>query len=199
MTAPLKAVLILIIVVCVAVAVAFRLSGDKADTGPHIAPFIYITAPHVELGTAADRCATTGTGCVRAVLNLLNAERAAVGVNPLSLSWPQSRGIGDCVGARGHSIHMAKVGHISHDQFPEDLCLSYTTAGENVGAANYGQKWSDLVATHQLMMSEPHDPGTCAQASNHACSVINRSFDTVGIGVWRAADGTTFLTESLMG
>lgn len=197
MTTTLKAVLILIIVVCV--AVAFRLSGDKADTGPHIAPFIYITAPHVELSTPANRCANTGTGCVRAVLNLLNAERAAVGVNPLSLSWPQSRGIGDCVGARGHSKHMAKAGQISHDQFPQDLCLSYTTAGENVGAANYGQKWSDLVATHQLMMQEKHDAATCAQTSNHACSVINPRFDTLGVGIWRATDGTTYLTESLMG
>lgn len=126
------------------------------------------------------------------MLSLLNSDRAANGTGPLTLNMTETNGTSTCVGSYGHSVHMAEIGQISHDQFPADICISYMTAGENVGEANTGSEWGDLTELDSLMMSEPHSPGC---TGNHACNIISASFHQVGIGIYRSAAGTTWLTE----
>jgi uncharacterized protein YkwD len=135
-----------------------------------------------------------GSGCASTLLTLVNSDRAQYGVAPLTLSFTLSAGEGACVGAQGHSVHMAQIGYISHDQFPGDVCGIWTAAGENVGEAGYGNELTDIRVIDQAMMSEPHDLATCAAESNHACNIINPAFHQIGIGLDESAS-QTWLTE----
>jgi hypothetical protein len=89
---------------------------------------------------------------------------------------------------------MASAGAISHDQFPADICIAYSAAGENVGEAGYGNELTDLQQLDQSMMSEPHDTTTCSATGNHACNIINPAFHQVGIGIYNV-NNQTWLTE----
>lgn len=149
----------------------------------------------VSVGSStSSSCPGSQSGCMQAMLNLLNADRAQAGVAPLALNMTQSNGTPSCVGSYGHSVHMAQLGGISHDQFPADICISYFTAGENVGEAGYGNELTDLQKMDSMMMAEPHTAATCATTVNHACNTLNSSFHQVGIGIY-SANNTTWLTE----
>jgi hypothetical protein len=91
---------------------------------------------------------------------------------------------------------MAQMGQISHDQFPADICVSWFTAGENVGEANFPQGGLyDLQWLDQAMMAETSPPKVPGCVGSHACNIINPSFHQVGIGVYLGSNGTTWLTE----
>ena len=139
---------------------------------------------------------TALNGCATSVLAMLNTDRANNGVSTqLTLSNTETTGTSTCVGSYGHSVHMSSVGTISHDQFPADICISYTTAGENVGEANYGNELTDLQQIDSAMMAETHSSTYCATNNNHACNIINPNFHNVGIGVYHDSAGNTWLTE----
>lgn len=129
------------------------------------------------------------------MVNILNNDRAQAGVAPLTLSWTQSNGTTTCVGSYSHSVHMATVNAISHDQFPSDVCIPWMSVGENVGMSRSyyagGTELTDLRTIDQQMMSEPHTPGC---AGNHACNILNPGYHTVGIGI-DYVNNTTWLTE----
>jgi uncharacterized protein YkwD len=138
---------------------------------------------------------------MQSLLALLNKDRAAVGVPPLTLNLTQSTGSGSCVGSVGHSSAMQQSGTIWHTNssypaasFPTNLCIAYSTAGENVGEAGSGNELTDLQQLDSMMMGEAHDASTCATTVNHACNILNPSFHQVGIGLV-TANNTTWLTE----
>lgn len=143
-------------------------------------------------GTAS--CPGSQSGCIQAMLNQLNSDRSAAGVAPLTLNSTETNGTSSCVGSYGHSVHMSQVGSISHDQFPGDICISYSTAGENVGESSSSNEWSDLQSLDNQMMAESHTASTCSTTNNHACNIINPAFHQVGIGIYYV-NNTTWLTE----
>jgi uncharacterized protein YkwD len=141
-------------------------------------------------------CPGSQSACIQAVLSMLNADRAKYGVAPLSLNVTLTNGNGNCVGAYGHSVHMSQVGHISHDQFPADICIPWKRAGENVGEAHYPQgELYDLQRLDQIMMAETSPPKVPGCSGSHACNIINPGFHRAGIGIYVSASGAAWLTE----
>ena len=120
------------------------------------------------------------------LLSLINGSRAGAGLSPLTLSAVQSAGTASCVGSYGHSVHMAQVGQISHDQFPQDICIPWSAAGENVGEAS-GSESAALELLHRLMMNEGPSGG-------HYRNIMSSTFTTVGIGLYYTG-GILWLTE----
>jgi Pro-kumamolisin, activation domain len=153
-----------------------------------------IPSPTPTSTPASNACPGSQSGCIQAMLNILNNDRAAAGSAPLALNNTETNGTGTCVGSYGHSVHMASLGAISHDQFPADICIAYSMAGENVGQAGYGNELTDLQQLDQSMMSEPHDATTCSTTGNHACNTINPGYHQVGIGIYYV-NNQTWLTE----
>src|SRR5262249_1268041 len=90
---------------------------------------------------------TSADAYQKQLLDLVNGSRASAGLAPLTFSAAQSSGNASCVGSYGHSVHMAQVGQLSHDQFPQDICIPWTTAGENVGVAT-GSESSAIQILH---------------------------------------------------
>jgi uncharacterized protein YkwD len=134
---------------------------------------------------------------MQAMLNIINATRAQYGLYPLVMNLTQSNGTSTCLGSYGHSVHMASMGLISHDQFPADICVASSAAGENVGQFSSGNELTDLQQIHNLMMSENHDAATCASQTNHACNILSASFHQIGIGIYFNVN-TTWLTEDFL-
>lgn len=101
-----------------------------------------------------------------------------------------------------HSLHMARIRAISHDQFPADICVRFTTAGENVGLA-FGSVLAASLQLEQLMYAEgpcPHKscPGGEYEQHGHFLNIINPRYKRVGIGIYAKA-GTVWLTEDFVG
>ncbi len=139
------------------------------------------------------------------MLNLINQTRAQNGAPPLALSGVESSGTSSCPGAYGHSMAMAASGHIWHQDpgypaqsFPNNFCVRTGALGQNVGEYASGNELSDLQAMHNLMMSEPHDPATCASTVDHACNILSAGFHQIGIGIY-VSGGATWLTEDFIG
>jgi hypothetical protein len=128
------------------------------------------------------------------MLNQLNSDRSAAGVAPLTLNSTETNGTSTCVGSYGHSVHMSQLGSISHDQFPADICIAYSSAGENVGDSSGGNEWTALQSLDNQMMAESHTASTCSTTNNHACNIINAGFHQVGIGIYNV-NNQTWLTE----
>lgn len=149
--------------------------------------------------------------CRKVVLDLINHDRGIANqqygleLRGYTLNLTQSNGVGSCVGSQGHSQAMADSGDIWHQNpdypaasFGNDLCVSYMTAGENVG------QWDDKdwIAAFQgmddMMMSEQHDPAYCKAATNHACNILSPNFTSVGIGIVHQGK-KIWLTEDFIG
>lgn len=147
-------------------------------------------------------CSSSSQSCGRATLAILNRDRARYGLPALQLTRLQSSGRGRCAGSIGHSSAMARSGSIWHTNpkfprasFPNNICVRYKRAGENVGMSDSGSTLADLQELDSLMMHEPHSRAVCANTINHACNIINPSFRHVGIGIYIDRGGTTWLTE----
>jgi uncharacterized protein YkwD len=147
--------------------------------GVAITPDASVSAPAATPPTSAD-------AYQQQLLSLINGSRAGAGLSPLTFSAEQSAGTASCVGSYGHSVHMAQVGQISHDQFPQDICIPWSAAGENVGEAS-GSESAALELLHRLMMNEGPSGG-------HYRNIMSTTFTTVGIGLYYKG-GTLWLTE----
>ena len=141
-----------------------------------------VTAPPAASPTSAD-------AYQQQLLNLINGSRAGAGLSPLTLSAVQSAGTASCIGSYGHSVHMAQVGQISHDQFPQDICIPWSAAGENVGEAS-GSESAAIQTLHQGMMNEGPSGG-------HYQNIMSTAFTTVGIGLYYSGN-TLWLTEDFV-
>ena len=150
--------------------------------GIAITPNASVTAPTPNLPTSAN-------AYQQQLLNLINGSRAGAGLSPLTFSAVQSAGTASCVGSYGHSVHMAEVGQISHDQFPQDICIPWSAAGENVGEAS-GSESAAIQTLHQDMMNEGPSGG-------HYRNIMSTTFTTVGIGLYYTG-GTLWLTEDFV-
>jgi hypothetical protein len=84
--------------------------------------------------------------------------------------------------------------HYPRASFPNNICVRYTSVGENVGVASTGAVLQDLRTLDQEMMSEPHTRSICAATVNHACNILTPGFRHVGIGIYEA-QAYTWLTE----
>lgn len=124
------------------------------------------------------------------LLDLVNGARSQQGLAPYTFSAAESQGNGGCPGSYGHSVHMAQEGYISHDQFPQDICLSYRAAGENVGMGS-GSEDSAIRQIHNEMMAE--GPG-----GGHYENIMSSTYATIGIGLYYSG-GTLWLTEDFIG
>ena len=141
-------------------------------------------------------CGTTTVRqtCMDEMLSLINAIRTRASLTPYTLNMAQSHGTMECGGSYGHSVHMSRIGSISHDQFPSDICVPTATAGENVGVSWGGNEVQNLQTINGMMMSEPHNHATCATTVNHACNILSPIYHQVGIGIYFT--GTeTWVTE----
>jgi len=121
---------------------------------------------------------------------VINETRASYGVPPLTESTAQDA----C--SEVHSEHMYQQHGISHDEFPQDVCIGWNNVGENVGQAGPGDPLQMLGLLHSEMMNEPHSVGC---QGNHACNIISPLYNRVGVGVYVAPDGTVWLTEDFAG
>ena len=126
----------------------------------------------------ASQCQSSNTNCELALLQLINSERASHNVPALQINWTESNGTTSCVGSKGHSIHMSQSGILAHDQFPADICVPFSTAGENIGEAS-GNEWQAIQQINTLMLQEPWSAGC---NDNHHCNIDNPSYRNVGIG-----------------
>jgi mannose-6-phosphate isomerase-like protein (cupin superfamily) len=149
-------------------------------------------------------CPESQDGCIQALLDLINATRAANNLGPLILSLTQTRGTNSCVGAVGHSKAMGKTGGIwnthqgySTASFPNDICVHSSAPGENIAFEVTGNELTDLQSIHRDMMQQPHDAATCAGKGNSACNLLAPDFNQVGIGI-QQANGGTYVTEDFL-
>jgi uncharacterized protein YkwD len=155
--------------------------------------------------TQVPDCPGTAAGCMQAALNMINATRAQYGVQPLTLNMTQSLGTSTCPGSYGHSTAMAATGQIWHQNsnypaasFPANICVAYSSAGENVGEWGGGSELTEIQNIFDLMMSEPHDATTCSQTDNHACNIISPRFSRIGVGLYYSISGTTWYTTDFL-
>jgi uncharacterized protein YkwD len=153
--------------------------------------------------TATPATGTTGDGCrvttqdtagEQHLLGLLNAHRAAAGVPPLALNATLARE------ARAHSCDMDQHQRLSHTgsdgSSPFDrmraVGVTFTAAGENIGAASGFGLTAGLDADDRDMMAEPLTPG------NHHWNIVNPAYTQVGLGVIYA-NGQLWFTEDFVG
>ena len=137
--------------------------------------------------------AASGFGpAIGQLLGAINRDRTAHHVRLLTLDARQSQ----C--SMQHSWHMMREGAISHDQFPQDVCVPYRLTGENVGAAGGRPRYA-LLRLHHIMMSEGPCPRRgCPNGEfyqhDHYTNLVNPAFRRVGIGIV-VSNGRTWLTE----
>lgn len=120
------------------------------------------------------------------VLKLVNDERAKQGLKPLKMS-EQLRSI-----ANLKSRDMADKGYFDHNsptygspfQMLQDFGVHYSAAGENIAA---GQRTPE-----QVMQS-------WMNSSGHRANILNKNFDTIGIGVYEGGSYGIYWTQLFTG
>jgi uncharacterized protein YkwD len=124
------------------------------------------------------------------VLELVNRERAKAGMAALKLEPHLA------VAARGHSYDMALRNYFSHDsaegisaeQRLRGSGIDYTEMGENIYE-------DDLPARDQL----PERAVRQWMASpGHRKNMLSPAFNQTGVGMARAADGATYITQDFI-
>lgn len=185
----------------------YTISNVATTAGPHVidiafangysSPYpgfaLYIQSvaitPTTDVPVPSSNPPTSADAYQQQLLNLINGSRAGAGLPPYTFSAVQSAGTANCVGSYGHSVHMEQVGQISHDQFPQDICIPWSAAGENVGEAS-GSESTAIQVLHQQMMSEGPSGG-------HYQNIMSTTFTTIGIGLYYSG-GTLWLTEDFV-
>jgi uncharacterized protein YkwD len=187
----------------------FKLNNISASSGNHILAVaftndyhnpalhqdlnLYIQSititPNGNVSTTAPNPAPSPDAYEQQLLGLINASRASAGLRPYTFSSAQSSGNANCVGSYGHSVHMQQVGYISHDQFPQDICIPWSAAGENVGEAS-GTESQVIQTLHRQMMNEGPSGG-------HYQNIMSTQFTTIGIGLYYV-NGVLWLTEDFV-
>jgi hypothetical protein len=84
---------------------------------------------------------------------------------------------------------MQQVGQISHDQFPQDMCISWSAAGENVGESS-GSESQEIQPLYRRMMNE-------GPAGGHYQNTMRNQFTTIGIGLYYI-NGVLWLIEDFV-
>jgi uncharacterized protein YkwD len=114
------------------------------------------------------------------MLQLINAERAAVGAGPLTAqSCPDSF-------AEPWSPKMAQDGAISHQSLGPFLSrCGVSTAAENVGMTSS--------QAPESMMS------AFMNSSAHRANILNAAYKGVGIGAYRDSHGAWWVTQDFVG
>ncbi|MEO1210359.1 MAG: CAP domain-containing protein [Cyanobacteria bacterium J06638_20] len=166
--------------------IAVLLSGvfsaaQACEVNSAIAPPSTPQTASPELAQADPQADSMMDSIEQAVFEQINAHRQSIGLQPLE-SNPAI-----IAQAREHSQSMATAGDLSHNGFSDRVSaiastLSYSSAGENV-ASNQG--FSDPVA--QAVEGWLNSTG---HRNN-----IEGDFNTTGIGVAQATDGTYYFTQ----
>lgn len=147
-------------------------------------------------GTTSNGCAITPDQATaeQHLLTLLNQHRAAVGVAPLQLNQTLS------LASRQHSCDMYQHQNMSHTgsdgSSPFDrmraVGITFSTAGENIGATWGYALTNGVDTTDSGMMAEPGNPG------DHHWNIVNAGYTQVGIGIIYA-NSQLWLTEDFVG
>jgi len=120
------------------------------------------------------------------VLQLVNNERAKHGLQPLKMS-EELRSI-----ANLKSRDMADKKYFDHTsptygtpfQMLQDFGVHYTSAGENIAA---GQRTPEEVMNSWM------------NSSGHRANILNKNFDTIGIGLYQGGSYGTYWTQLFTG
>ena len=120
------------------------------------------------------------------VLNLVNKERKANGLKPLTLNKELSNV------ANIKSRDMIEKGYFDHTSptygSPFDMMkkfnISYNTAGENIAM---GQK------THSEVMN------SLMNSSGHRANILNSTYTELGVGIQKDSNGTIYWTQMFIG
>lgn len=120
------------------------------------------------------------------VVELVNAERAKNGLQPLTMNADLSKV------ATLKSQDMAKLNYFDHNSptygSPFDMMtkfgISYRTAGENIAM---GQ-----TSPEQVMQGWMNSPG-------HRANILRSSFTQIGVGVAKNSNGTIYWTQEFIG
>lgn len=120
------------------------------------------------------------------VVELVNAERAKNGLNPLKMNAQVNKT------ATLKSQDMAKLGYFDHNSptygSPFDMMkkygISYRTAGENIAM---GQ-----TTPEQVMKGWMNSPG-------HRANILKSSFTEIGVGVAKNSSGRLYWTQQFIG
>jgi uncharacterized protein YkwD len=124
------------------------------------------------------------------ILRLVNDERRRAGEAPLRTSQRLT------LASRGHSYDMALRRYLGHDGPAGDtpaervrsVGIDYAKLGENVYTES-GEDLSNLARrTLKEWMASP----------DHRANILSPEFTATGVGVARAADGTTYVTQDFV-
>lgn len=126
------------------------------------------------------------TSQAEAVLKLVNAERAKQGLQPLTLSTKLTNI------ATLKSKDMAENNYFDHTsktygtpfQMLQDFGVHYSAAGENIAA---GQRTPEEVMNAWL------------NSSGHRANILNKNFDTIGIGYYQGGTYGVYWTQLFTG
>jgi uncharacterized protein YkwD len=124
------------------------------------------------------------------LLELVNRERAKAGQAPLKLDGHLA------VAARGHSYDMALRNYFSHEsadgvsaeQRLRGSGIDYTEMGENIYQDDLPDREQLPERAVQGWMDSP----------GHRKNMLSPSFNETGIGMARAADGSTYITQDFI-
>ena len=125
--------------------------------------------------------ATAMTGCIPNESNLKNAylintERISRGMRPFD--WNDQL----AAKARAWAQHMADTGTVSHSELQAGVSAGWSALGENVGAGG------SVDEVHNAFM----------QSAEHRRAILNRSYDSMGIGT-AERNGTVYVVEVYRG
>jgi uncharacterized protein YkwD len=124
------------------------------------------------------------------IMRLVNDERRRAGEPPLRMSQRLT------LAARGHSYDMALRRYLGHDGPAGDtpaervrsVGVDYARLGENVYMES-GENLRELA--RRAVMQWMASPG-------HRANILSSEFTATGVGVARAADGTTYVTQDFV-
>ncbi len=142
------------------------------------------TQPQQEMPPAGQLPAPPGVQAWMAeMLGRLNAERAAVGAQPLA----HCTNLDEAAGA--HSVDQALHNNMSHTG------SNGSNPGQRIEAAGYTNWWGwaeNVAAGHG---SVPEVMTGWMGSSGHRANILNASFNHVGLGLANAGDGTPYWTQ----
>ncbi len=144
-------------------------TGQNQTTTQTTAPSTVVTQPSTNTNTSDTTQASGVSDYEQQVIDLVNEQRAAYGLSPLTLNTELSRV------ARIKAEDMRDNGYFSHTSptygSPFDMMksfgISYNTAGENIAM---GQQTPQAVVTAWM------------NSEGHRANILNASFTQIGVG-----------------
>ncbi|HEV3113002.1 MAG TPA: CAP domain-containing protein [Candidatus Binataceae bacterium] len=124
------------------------------------------------------------------ILELVNRERAKAGVAPLKLFGRLA------VVARGHSYDMALRHYFSHLS-PDGIAPEQRIRGSGIEYAEMGENIYEEDFPDRERMPERAIAAWMGSPS-HRKNMLSPLFDETGVGIARAADGTTYITQDFI-